>query len=255
MIELRSRLFASLLVLLAAAPQMSPQTSLSGPPASQAAVRKTGKAGNSRTSPSRNAITSPGLCFQPGVGWQRNFTGQPNPTSADASLLSAKQPHSAKCPGISTDKRELGGGVESLAILNPNPAIQSAGSAKPGALPSFRANPSLHPSGRAGLNSTAMTPSAMPSALTYSSGEAGPDKHSNQMGERAFHAYTSPIKLRRLIRSAPDFRTRMKLQQLENSQAPKSHHATVDSKTGQSPGKPLKGERVHPQHLRRNNAK
>ena len=59
----------------------------------------------------------------------------------------------------------------------------------------------------------------MPPVPTYSASEAGPDEHSDQVGDRAFHAYISPIKLRRLIRNAPDFRTRMKLQQLQNNPA------------------------------------
>lgn len=257
MIELRTRLFVSLLVLLAAAPEASPQTASSGPPRSQAMVRKTG---NGRSSPARNSMAeaSPVLCFQPGVGWQRILTAQPtgsaardasgpaggaNPPSVDASLLSAQQAHSAQCPGILTDKKALGAGVETLAILHPNRTIRSAGSAKTGTVTSLQVTP-FHPNGSAGLNSMRMTPSAMPSA----------DEHSDQVGERAFHAYISSIKLRRLIRNAPDFRTRMELQQLQNKPPTKLHHARVDTKTGQVTGKPLQGERVRATSLRRSDA-
>ena len=62
MIELGTRLFVSLLVLLAAAPEASPQTASSSPPASQAVVRKTGKTGNSRSSPARNSMAARRPC-------------------------------------------------------------------------------------------------------------------------------------------------------------------------------------------------
>src|SRR5258708_3558560 len=160
MIELRTRLFVSLLVLLAAAPKASHQTASSGPSRSQAMVRKTGKTGNSRSSPARNSMAeaSPVLCFQPGVGWQRILTGGANPPSADASSLSAKQAHSAQCPGILTDKKGLGAGVEALAILHPKRTIRSAGSAKTGAVTSLQVPP-FHPNGSAGLKSMTTTPS------------------------------------------------------------------------------------------------
>ena len=268
--ELRTRLFVSLLVLLAAAPEASPQTASSGPPASQAAVRKTGKVASSTSSAARNSIAtpSPGLCFQPGVGWQRNLTGQPsgsatqpasasaggaNPPTVDARLLIAKQPHSADCGGILTEKKELGGGIETSAILSPNQAIRSAASTKVGAVTSLQVTP-FHPNGSAGLNSMRTTPSAMLSAPTHFASDAGPDEHSDLVSERAFHAYISSIKLRRLIRNAPDFRTRMKLEQLQNNPATKFHHARVDRKTRQVAGRPLQGGSVGATSLRGSDA-
>jgi hypothetical protein len=205
-------------LLLAVALQASAQT----------AVRKTGKAGNSRTSPARNSMveTSPGLCFQPGVGWQRNPGTVPPPT-VDATLSGGKQAHSAGCGGISTDKKELAASVETRA--------------KPGSVTSFHIDSPRHRNGGIGLNSMRTTPSAVPSA------EASPDEYSAQVGDRAFHVYISHIKLRRLIRNAPDFRTRMKLERLENNPVPKLHH-------GQVAGKPT-GERIRPQRPKRNNGK
>jgi hypothetical protein len=265
-----TRLFVSLLLLLAAAPEASPQTTPSSPPANQAAVRKAGKAGSSRSSRARNSIAAPslGLCFQPGVGWQRNLTGQPSgsatqsasasgggakPPSVDASLLSANQPHSAKCGGILTDKKEPGAGVETSAILSPNQTIPSAASRKSGAVTSLQVTP-LHPSDSAGLNSIRTTPSAMQSTPTHVASDAGPDAYSDLVGERAFHAYISPVKLRRLIRNAPGFRTRMKLEQLQNNPPTKLHHARVDRKTRQVTGKPPQGERVGAASQRRSDA-
>jgi hypothetical protein len=271
MIELRTRLRVSLLVVLAAAAEASPQTASSGPPANQAFVHKTGKSGNSKSSPGGNshAEASTGLCFQPGVGWQRIVTGQPNgsatrdaigslgaanPQSAYPRLSSAKQARSVECGGILTDKNELGAGVGTFAIPNPNRATRSTGSKKPGAVTSFDVNPPFHPNSRASLNSIGITPSAMPSAPLLFNSEAGSDEHSDQVGERAFHAYISSIKLRKLIRNAPDFRTRMKLEQLQKNPAPQLHHARVDTKTGQGSRKPLRGERVGTTSLRRSDA-
>src|ERR1700692_2922692 len=72
MIELRTRILVGLLVLLAAMPEASPQTAQSGPPTRQVVVSKTGKLGNNGSSPATRATPGalPGLCFQPGVGWQ-----------------------------------------------------------------------------------------------------------------------------------------------------------------------------------------
>jgi hypothetical protein len=269
MMELGTRLFVSLLVFLAAAPEASPQTVLSGPPSSQAAVRKTGKAGNGRASPARNSIaeTSPVLRFQPGVGWQRIPTGQPNgsstrdargpagavnPASVDAKSMSAKQAGPGESAGILSDKKRLGA-VETTAILSPNRAIRSAGSTKLGAVTSLQVTP-FHPNGSTGMNSMRTTPSAMPSAPTHFASKDGPDEHSDLVGERAFHAYISPIKLRRLIRNAPDFRTRMKLEQLQNNPATKLHHARVDTKRGQLASNPPQGEHVRVTSLRTSDA-
>jgi hypothetical protein len=237
MIEFKMRLSISLLVLLAAAPKASPQTASSGPRAHQEIVRKTGQPGNSRSSSARNSIakTSPGLCFQPGVGWQHTLMGQS---------------HSFECPGILTDKGELGAGIGAPAILNPNRSIRLAGSAKPGAVTSSDFHAPLHPNS-AGAHSMTGTPSAVPSAPTQFASEAGSEEHSDQLGARAFHAYISPIQLRKAIRNAPDFRTRVKLQQLQNDRANKLHNTRTDAK----PGKPPHGERVRATPLRRSDTK
>jgi hypothetical protein len=256
MIEHGTRIFVHMLVLLAVAPQASPQTSpQNGPTSPPGVVRKTGKTGNSRSSPAQNsmAASSPVLCFQPGVGWQRIPARQPDgsaagdasgpaaaagPPAMDARLLSAKQAQSAECAEMLPDKQEPG--AATLANLNPNRAIRSAAAAKPGAVPSFQVNSLSHPYGSGGLNSSSLTPGARPSASPHFASEAEPEEYSDQLGGRAFHAYISPIKLRRLIRNAPDYRTRKKLQQLKP--AAKLRHAKVDTRSGQSAGKLLPGE-------------
>ena len=168
--------------------------------------------------------------------------------------MSANQPHSAKCGGILTDKKEPGPASETSAILSPNRATRSAASTKHGAVTSLQVTP-FHPNGSAGLNSMRTMPSAMPSAPMHFASDAGPDEHSDLVGERAFHAYISPIKLRRLIRNTPDFRTRMKLKQLQNNPATKSHHGSVDTRRpGPLANKSLQGERVRVTSLRTSDA-
>ena len=274
MIELRTRILVGLLVLLAAIPEASPQTAQSGPPTRQVVVSKTGKLGNNGSSPATGATPGamPGLCFQPGVGWQTILPEPPgvpvtpgsngsiglevsrstsvvNAQSIDARSSSAKQVYAAECGDNSINKKTLGAGVEKFTSLKRPQAIRSAVSTKPGTVTSLHVNSpylnSPYPAnGSAGLESVGMTPSAMPPAPTYFSSEAESDAHSDQVGARAFHAYTSSIKLRRLIRNAPDFRTRIKLQQLQNNPATQLHKARVGIKTGAAAGRPLQGERA-----------
>jgi hypothetical protein len=257
MIELRTRCLASLLAVLAAAPQASPQTE-PGPP-SHALARKTGKAGNSAVS-----AASPGLCFQPGVGWRRNVTGQPsesaarerhtslgremsgsasgaNPQSVNARPSNTKRGQSTECPGTLTEETT---GVERLTILHPRSTSRSAGETKPGSITSvtsLRADTLFQTSEGAGLKSLKRTPGAAPSAAKNLL-KAGPVEPPEDGNDRRFHAYISSIKLRRSIRSAPDFRTRSKLQQLENNSATQLPKATVDAKTGQGAKGSLHGE-------------
>jgi hypothetical protein len=272
MIELRTKLLACLLMWLAAIPEASPQTAQSGPPTRQVVVRKTGKSGNNRSSLATGTTPGPlpGLCFQPGVGWQTipleppgvpatpgtngsiglevsRSTSVANAQSIHARSSSAKQAYAAECAGNSINKKALGAGAEKLTTLNRPQAMRSAGSTKPGTVTSLHVNSLYHNSpyhanGSAGLESVGMTPSAMPPAPTYFSSEAESDAHPDQVGVRAFHAYTSSIKLRRLIRNAPDFRTRIKLQQLQNNPATQLHKARVVTKTGAAAGRPLQGE-------------
>jgi hypothetical protein len=274
MIERITLILVGLLVLLAAIPEASPQTAQSGPPTRQVVVRKTGKLGNNGSSPATGTTPEPlaGLCFQPGVGWQsilpeppgvpatrdtntsmglaeRGSASGANPQSAYARFSNAKQAQSAECAGNSINKKALVAGVEKFTILNRPQTMRSAGSTKPGTVTSLHVNSpydnSPYPAnGSAGLESVGMTPSAMPPAPTYFSSEAESDAHPDQVGVRTFHAYTSSIKLRRLIRNAPDFRTRIKLQQLQNNPATQLHKARVGIKTGAAAGRPLRGERA-----------
>jgi hypothetical protein len=261
MIKLRTRILVGLLALLAAAPEVSPQTAQSDPPTKQVVVRKTGKSGSNRSSGATGATPGalPGLCFQPGVGWrsilpeppgvpatlekntsiglaERGSASGANPQSVYARFSNAKQAQSAECAGNPITKKTLGAGVGKFTILNRPRTIRPVGATKPGTVTSLHVNSPYHANGSA---------SAMPPAPTYFASEAESDARSDQVGVRAFHAYISSIKLRRLIRNAPDFRTRIKLQQLQNNPATQLHNAKVSAKTGAAARRPLQGERAN----------
>jgi hypothetical protein len=262
MSEVRARLLAGLFMLLAAAPEACPQTAQSDRPMGQVAVRKMGKSGNNGSSRPTGGTAAPlsGLCFQPGIGWQRVLTEQPDasvtrdtntsmgfkqhgstggasPPLVYARLSNLKQAQSVECPEVLTDKKVAGAVVERFTVLHRSP--QSRGPTNPGALTSLQAHSPYYRSGRAGLGAVRTLPSAIPPSATDFVSEDGPASHSDQTGDRAFHAYLSFVKLRRLIRNAPDFRTRIKLQQLQDKPAhPSPHEGT------QAAGKPLQGERV-----------
>jgi hypothetical protein len=267
MIERNTRLFVSLLVLLAAAAPASPQAAPSGSSTSRVATGKNGKSGNSRSSLATGATPGPSsrLCFQPGVGWQSILPGQPseaatrdtnasmglevsgsasgaNPQSAYPRLSGAKQVHSAECAGKLTEDQVPGVGIDKKSTAL-NSTIRSAGSTtKPGPVTPLRGNSPYHLNGTGGSGTGRTT--AVPSAPASAASEGGPDAPSDLLGVRAFHAYTSSIKLRRLIRNAPDFRTRIRLQQLQDNPANQLHRARVDTKAGQAARRPLKAERV-----------
>jgi hypothetical protein len=248
MIELRTRILLGLLTLLAAAPEASPQIAQIGLSTRQAALRRTGKFGKNGSSPATGAM--PGLCFQPGVGWQSIVPEAPgvpaapgtngsiglevsrstsvvNAQSIDGRSSSAKQVYAAECGGNSINKNVLGAGAEKFTILNRPQAIRSAGSTKPGTVTSLHVHSPYHASGSAGPERARTQPSAMPPNTTYFASEAEPHVRSDPASVRAFHAYTSSITLRRLIRNAPDFRTRIKLQQLQDNPATHLHKARV----------------------------
>jgi hypothetical protein len=241
MIELRTRIFGALLMLLAAAPEAIAQTVQSGPPTRQVALRKMGKSGSNGSSPATGATSGamPGLCFQPGVGWQSIL---PEPSGAPATpgthgskglevsrstnaahaqsmyARSSSAQRETECGGNSINKTALGSGVERFTILNRPQSMRSAGLTKRGTVTSLRVNSPYYANRSAGLEPVGIAP-----APTHFASETESDAHPDQVGVRAFHAYTSSIKLRRLIRNASDFRTRIKLQQLQNN--PQLHKA------------------------------
>ena len=217
MIEGRTRILAGLLVLLVAAPEAIPQTPQSGLPTRQMAARKMGKSGNKGSLPATGATSEamPRFCFQPGVGWQRILPELPSPPTTpgtSSSVGPVVRRSAAGCAGNSTNKKAVGAGVDEVAILNRPRTLRSSGSMKPGTVTTFHGNSWYQAPRTAGID-----PVGIANRPAYLASEAESDAHPDHAGARAFHAYTSSIKLRRLIRNAPDFPTRIKLQQLQTN--------------------------------------
>ena len=246
MTERRTRmLVGGLLMLLAAVAEAIPQTAQSRAPTMQVDHRKTRKSENNGSSSVIGTTlgAKAGLCFQPGVGWQRIL---PEPATQGAhgsigpevtrSTSAARAPsiyvpssstqQAAECAGNPINKTALGTGVGELNTLDRHQTMRSSRSTKPGTVASIHVH----------------SPYRAP-APTYLASEAESDAHPDVVGVHAFHAYTSSIKLRRLIRNAPDFRTRTQLQQLQNGPAAQPHKARTATKTVVAAREPLLGER------------
>jgi hypothetical protein len=245
MSKLKNSLRLTLVVLLAVPLQMKPQTPQSDATAPQVPVKKSIKPGTIRSGLTTTTIPAalPVLCFQPGVGWQRTLSEQPalsatkGPNTPIAQkvglagaqgpssgrLPGAKQARSTECAGLSADQQTVGATVEKSTNLKLSATLRSAGSTK-GALNLLQPNSPYHALNNAAPENGKMTSGATPSK------PAGPDANPDHFDTRTFHAYISSIKMRRLIRNAPDFRTRVKLQELESNPATHSHKTTVDTK-------------------------
>ena len=256
--ELTTRLLVGLLMLLAAAPEARPQTAQSGPPTRQVVVRKTGKFGNNGSSPAQGQSRAlPGLCFQPGVGWQCMLTEQPggpatrdtntsmgleergsasgaNPLSAYARLSNAKQAQSAECPEVLTDKKVLGAGGENFTAFMPGTSNLLGRRITTRSRPyrAIRLTIQMEARPRDGEDDAERHPPRPHRFCVRRSDRPHPR---DQVGVRTFHAYPSSIKLRRLIRDAPDFRTRIKLQQLQTDPATQLPKARSMPETASGP--------------------
>lgn len=247
MMEFRTGLVAGLWLLLAAAPEARPQPAQSGLPLGPVTVRKIGKSGSNGSSRPTGATAEvlPGLCFQPGVGWRRVPIKRPDgPVTRDANtsigpkelgsasgantplvyprLSSVKRAHSVDCPAVLTDKQVTGAGVGNVTVRSPLRTMRSGGPANPRTLTSLQLHSPYDPNGRTGLGTL---PGATPSSPIDFASQNGRVSPADQLGDRAFHAYVSSVKLRRLIRDAPDFHTRITLQQLQDNPASPSQHA------------------------------
>ena len=155
----------------------------------------------------RVAGESSPLCFQPGVGWQRV------PAAPGAS---ARQPmEKAASPGIA--------GAHPFEI-NQGISGQCGGSAK-SSIPveEFR------PGSPASSQST--TKPISHSAISLSP-VAGSGNSADAVQAFGNHAYLSPIKLRRMMRNAPDLQTRLKLQELNNRVAGNTVHSSANKRPG-----------------------
>jgi hypothetical protein len=236
------------LLLLAAARQASPQTAGTDPPTGQRVAHQIRKSANSRNAAASAGKASHGLCFEPGVGWRRDFPEQPGrpgetaasltdeikgstgvqdpPSNADRPFgdrsLRKGQTQSSECAGVTTKQNGL-----SRTLL-------ATGSTKPGAPPSLQAHSPDHAHGSTALakGTRGVMPSTPGDFIAGNKADGNPD----QTSIRPYHAYISSIKLRRLIRHAPDFRTRIQLQQLENHPAKQLHPARAGANKGRREG-------------------
>jgi hypothetical protein len=246
--ELKTQLLAGLFMLLAAVPETRPQIAQSGLPTVQVPVHKTGNtrknAGSQPTGATAGSL--PGLCFQPGIGWQHVLTREPdgfvardtttsmgpkehdsasgaNPPLVYSRLSNVRRTQSVQCPEVLKDKKVTGASVEDLTVRDRPRTVRPASPTNAGTLTSLQVHSPYYPSGGPGLATVRAPRSVIPSSPTSFAPEDESGARSNQAGDRVFHAYLSSIKLRRLIRNTTDFRTRIKLQQLQNNPASPSH--------------------------------
>lgn len=234
-------------MLLAAVPEAHPRTAQSDLPAARVAVPKTGKSKDNRASRTTGAIAGalPGLCFQPGIGWRHVLIREPdgfvtrgtstslgpredgsasgaNPPLGYSRRSRVRQAQSVECSEASNDKNVTEGSVENFTVRNRPRAMQSAGQ-NAGPLTSLRVHSPYYPNGSTG-SGTLRTPANVTPPTGFAE-ENRSGTRSNRAGDPAFHAYLSSVKLRRLLRNTPDFRTRIKLQQLQNNPTGPSHAA------------------------------
>lgn len=192
---------------------------------------------------------SSGLCFQPGVGWQRipqnsldsapkissagsNAVASEMSTSANSNGLSSKmnQINSDQCPSSLTDALAHGALIENKTGEQPQATDSNmrTNSMNSGAQDWLDANTLLNPS--SSLTSTRLTMglgSNLSSGKHFSQG-AEPNSSSDSVQQFESHAYISPIKLRRMMRNAPDLETRLKLRRLSEKQKKKSKEPAED---------------------------
>jgi hypothetical protein len=187
------------------------------------------------------------LCFQPGIGWQRVPMGKPSGPGTPGSCNSDKieairsatgvssqsvyaQPNSAK-QGLAPE-----GGMEDVTTGNHAQTVTSAHSTSmnTATLASLPGNTLFNPANGATSGRRMMALTLMPSGSTHLSSGTEPGVSSDPVSDLKSHAYISSIVLRRMIRTAPDLQTRIKLQELQNKLSNKSHISTANSRGNQA---------------------
>jgi hypothetical protein len=157
------------------------------------------KTGNSRAL-GKVARESTPLCFQPGVGWQT--VPQAPSAFAGHSATKASAPGVAGAHPLGTShggSGQCGGSPASsiaVEVLKQESPVSSRSTTKP------------------------------VSHSTSLSQLAGSVDSADVVQAFANHAYISPIKLRRMMRNAPDLKTKIKLQELSGRGADKAVHSS-----------------------------
>jgi len=176
-------------------------------------TRITAKARKPSGSLRKGAIPSGGapLYFQPGIGWQSVPVSTP---------MGAGEP-----------------GVPGTPIDGTSGMIEARGSETGGSSISGHAQPlgakKAMPSERPAMSTSTIAPEALiDDVITGTHSLAGRRSvvSTDQINGLKAHAYVSSIKLRRMIRNAPDLQTRIKLQEIQDKLANKSHISTATSK-------------------------
>jgi hypothetical protein len=249
MIRLHKLLIFGLFVCLATSQRASSQTLEEDHLTTQVVPRKAAKAGKNRGSLIIGAIpnSSPGLCFQPGIGWQHVPTGKPNgsdmPGCGDSNNIEATKSTATESSASvyaqhSGNKQAIARGIEMGSTVTGSrgqaAAPSDSSSINTGALASLSGNVPFNPASGAtsGRQATAMS-SMPPGGMHLSSGHK-PEISADQVKDLGSHAYVSPITVRRMIRNTSDLQTRIKLQELQSKLSNKSPVSTVSSNVNQS---------------------
>jgi hypothetical protein len=196
---------------------------------------------------------SRGLCFQPGIGWQRlpqsfdssaqktslvgsstaTETGAPplgsNSGTANALPSGAGQANLDQCPGIMASATAPAAVVETMVTGEQSKAANSnlrTTNANFGAQDWLNVNTLLNPASSTASTRLTMGLSSSLSISKHFSQGTEPNPSADSVQEFEAHAYVSPIKLRTMMRSAPDLETRLKLQRLSEEQKKRSGKST-----------------------------
>jgi hypothetical protein len=211
------------------------------------------------------------LCFQSGIGWlsvpaaafgntgslsapgtidsatlggiaAKNSGAGGSSQSVYARLSGAKQAMSNECPGMLTNAIASGISIDEVITGKHAQSMTAvrATSMNAGAQDWLQANSVLNPASSAASQRLTMGLSSMPGGGTRVSAGTRPGVSAAQINGLKAHTYVSSIELRRMMRSAPDLQTLIKLQELQDYLAKKSRISTVTSTKDKATKQPLK---------------
>jgi len=184
---------------------------------------------------------SQSLCFQPGVGWQRvpqnsvNSTQKTLPvgsstrtTEVGSSSPGMSQVSRDQCAGIMTNALAPGA-VENIIAGERSHATESnirTTNANVGVQNWLNADTLLNPASNLAATRLTMGLSSRLAGSKHFSQGTAQSSSANSLQEFEGHAYVSSIKLRKMMRSAPDLETRFKLRRLSEDQKRKGGVST-----------------------------
>jgi hypothetical protein len=182
------------------------------------------------------------FCFQPGIGWQRvpqnsvEFTqktsavgSSTNTPEVSASPSALNQISQDQCPGIITNASARGAVVENIVAGKQSHSSDSnirTTNANFGVQNWLDVDTLLNPASSSAATRLTMGLSTNLTDSKHFSQGTGPSSSANSVQEFESHAYISPIKLRKMMRNAPDLETRLRLRRLEEEQKRESDIST-----------------------------